>query len=591
MEEVNKYLQTENPEIIAKLNLNVLLNILFQDYSLYQRIANDDVLWTEVYKMNMNSNPEFPTEVFFQYQERYNRRLFVTGKNSYNKLLPIDGNVNIPTEITVLPSVIKIAFGENHTIFLTHSKEPGLTVDSNPIKVYGVGDNSKGQLGFSDLINRTEPQQIFVSDMYYTDDVVCGANFTYIIGRLRNRRQVMYNMGDNSNGQLAHGQNEYQSDSEMFAEIYQKMKAKHMGNANSAVADPSGSSIPGSAVARVEVKIPIRPLIRNPDKKIYATPTRLLFDFRFDRILCGESHTIFISDGDLYGVGSNKYGQLGFAELYESNNVLKLKHINPNEPVLRVESGKNHVVYENYQNQILGMGDNSYGQLGLGELSNTKSSGPHNIAFITNEPSEFQYEGSGRINRTGNIDINYKAENITGMEIYCGANYTILKDINYMLVMGSNSNNQLLYENEAFNIKTPTITDLSLDVSDIYCGYEHVIYDTYNADLFGAGKNINGELGLGSTSDGKSSKRTYSYTTLLSNNLNVDNILDIYTGNMCSAFAMKGYVLVNYNFYITAIEKDEIHTANTVRHEKTGLNIIFFTLTTNKNRNFITYDL
>ena len=41
-------------------------------------------------------------------------------------------------------------------------------------------------------------------------------------------------------------------------------------------------------------------------------PKSLSFDILVDKISCGASHTLMLSkSGDLFSIGSNKYGQLG----------------------------------------------------------------------------------------------------------------------------------------------------------------------------------------------------------------------------------------------------------------------------------------
>ena len=168
--------------------------------------------------------------------------------------------------------------------------------------------------------------------------------------------------------------------------------------------------------------------------------------------------------------------------------------------------------------------------------------------------------------------------------------------------MGSNSNNQLVYDTQPYNIKTPLLVTLDIDVAHIYCGYEHVIYETYNGDFYGAGKNQFGELGLGSKqtyiSEGNASfssslesetRKTYSYLTLLT--VNTDDVLDLVCGNMCTAFIKKGYILVNYNFFLEKLIDGEVVNDNVVKHEGTGLNLIFFKLSSDDKKNFLTYEM
>lgn len=487
MQYIESYVKTGDKRLISYIDFTELMKILLDSMTYYEQFKADNELWTYLFRNKFNYNPAYPDNVFYQYQEEHNKRIFVTGKNNNNKIFPSnDSKLFLPVEIPGITSIVKSAVGLNHTIF----------VDSFN-KVYGMGSNNRGQLGFSKAEDVKVPTEIIIPEKIEIIDVVCGYHFTYILGRDRHtNKQIIYNMGDNRYSQLAR----------------------------------KGSSF-------------------------YSKPTKLVLDFEVKNILCGENHTLFITSSDVYGCGSNVYGQLGKLSISKVGNVIvEPEKIVTYDQILKCTTGANHVVYQNYYGQIIGMGDNRYGQLGLADIKNTKDSGSMNIFYGENK--------------------------IENCDIFCGANFTILKANQLLLVMGSNNNKQLLQSDDLSNITSPLIVELEIDIKDIHCGYEHVIYENYDGDFYGAGRNIYGELGIGD-------QITDMYLNPLS--IKTDKLVDLVMGDMCTIFLTKGYILVHYNEFLLKEYNKNITFTNIVIDEKSKAKIIFFNDNILPNMNFMTF--
>jgi len=505
MDSISTYLRTGDGNLIRLMNFTELMHILLNSFLLYEDFKKDEKLWTYLFKNKFGYSPPLSTDVFYQYQEEFNKRIFVTGSNIHNKLFPSKNfKIYIPQEIMGIPYISKVATGLHHTILV-----------DNYNRIYGIGANNRRQLGFVSLDDVVFPQEIKLPKSIEVVSVVCGFHFTYILGRDNNTgQQVIYNMGNNTHGQLGYKtQNSFESLNE------------------------------------------------------------LNLKYKVNEILCGENHTLFITSEDVYGCGSNVYGQLGFVYIKDTSRsmIIEPEKIVSYDRIVKCQTGANHVIYESYYGEIMGMGDNRYGQLGLGDITDTRESGSMNLFM----DSTFDNSGYHQRNLQGIDD-----KKIYSSEIYCGANFTILKNRQMLLVMGSNSNNQLIKTDSSTYIRFPMIIELEISIKNIYCGYSHVIYENYDGDFYGAGKNIYGELGIGE-------QITDTYLNPLA--LKADKLLDIKLGDVCTIFLTNGYIMVHYNEYILKLAKDEIEFDKVELEERSGVRVIFFNDKMTPGRNFMTY--
>ncbi len=113
-----------------------------------------------------------------------------------------------------------------------------------------------------------------------------------------------------------------------------------------------------------------------PKAGMWDVPRRveLLYGWDVQGVSCGNSHTVAITPHDVITWGSNERGQCGHGERAETDWVkprsLKLLH---GQMVTQVVCGANHTMCVTATSLVFAWGDNSYGQLGLGDVRNRKS--------------------------------------------------------------------------------------------------------------------------------------------------------------------------------------------------------------------------
>ena len=209
-------------------------------------------------------------------------------------------------------------------------------------------------------------------------------------------------------------------------------------------------------------------------------------------VYCGTNHTLILkNDGTLWGVGHNGYGQLGLGDT-TNRNIFTQVTTNADDIKL-VCHGENHTIILKNDGTLWGCGDNSYGQLGLGDTTN----------------------------RTTFTQITTNADDIK--EICCGYCYTfILENDGTLWSCGNNNAGQLgLGDSNNRYTFTQIVTNVD-DVKSVYCGYSFTFILKNDGTLWGTGYNGHGNLGLGDAN------HRYTFTQVTTN---TDNIKQVY----CSA--------------------------------------------------------
>jgi alpha-tubulin suppressor-like RCC1 family protein len=99
----------------------------------------------------------------------------------------------------------------------------------------------------------------------------------------------------------------------------------------------------------------------------------------------GEFHNIILNENnELYVCGDNQCGQLGLGDFKSRNTYTKLEHNFGN--IKNIYSGTEHNIILNENNELYVCGYNDYGQLGLGDNKNrnTHTKLEHNFGIIKN---------------------------------------------------------------------------------------------------------------------------------------------------------------------------------------------------------------
>ncbi|XP_055500571.1 X-linked retinitis pigmentosa GTPase regulator-like isoform X2 [Leucoraja erinacea] len=185
-------------------------------------------------------------------------------------------------------------------------------------------------------------------------------------------------------------------------------------------------------------------------------------------ISCGDEHTALITEnGKLYIFGSNNWGQLGLGTKNTMNKPTCVKALK-SERVKLAACGRNHTLIWTEQGNIYATGDNSEGQLGLGD--NQERTTFQRVEYFT---------GKGKIK-----------------QLAAGSNISAaLTEDGNLFMWGDNSEGQigLGSETSAF---LPRQVNVGKTVSWVSCGYYHSALVTGEGELYTFGESDNGKLGL-----------------------------------------------------------------------------------------------
>ena len=196
---------------------------------------------------------------------------------------------------------------------------------------------------------------------------------------------------------------------------------------------------------------------------------------------------ILKNDGTLWGCGDNSNGQLG---LGDTNRRVTLTQITTNtDDIKSIYCGGFHTLILKNDGTLWGCGRNDAGQLGL-EDTNIKTK----FTIINTNP--------------GNIK-----------SICCGYYHTlILQNDGTLWGCGDNQYGQLGLGDKPNSM---IFTKIANDVKSVYCGGHHTIILKNNGTLWGCGDNQYGQLGLGD----KTNRNTFTQITT-----NTNNIKSVYCG-------------------------------------------------------------
>ena len=195
------------------------------------------------------------------------------------------------------------------------------------------------------------------------------------------------------------------------------------------------------------------------------------------KIACGIAHAVVLkSDGSLWSCGYNNDGELGLGDTTTVRTFTQVT-TNIDNDVIDIDCGDYHTVAIKKDGTVWVTGDNQYSQLGISSVSHV---------------TEF----------TQISDVN---ENVVtnAIQVGCG-HYTtmIVKKDGTLWGVGYDGVGSLGMGTADTKYRLTQVTNnINKDVKKVFCGDQHTIILKTDNSVWSTGRNLNGQLGLGHTTD------------------------------------------------------------------------------------------
>jgi len=393
--------------------------------------------------------------------------IYGTGLNNFGQLGIALNNTTSQNTLQLMQNttgktVKKVAPGNVHTLVLMTDNT-----------IFGTGRNNAGQLGLSNFNNQTVLTQM-VNSTGKTPLSIYSATSSFSTFVLMTDNTI-YGTGGNGAGQLGIGNLTNQTTLQPMINSTGKTPTSIYASGRYVLVKMNDNTIYGAG----ENNFGMLGLGFNSTNQTTIALMQNTTDQTVNQFICGDRLTVLLmNNGSIYTTGLNTTGGLGIGHSRYYYNYTPIINLNVT-PVLS-EFGGTHIMILTTTGDIYGIGSNTSGQLGIGNITNQTS-----YQLMTNS--------------TGKTPIG----------IACGANHTIV----FMTdgtIYGTGANG--LGELGLGNVITPRNTLQLMTNStgktpkEISCGANHSIVFMTDGAIYGTGYNNVGQLGLGNT--------TNSFTTL-----------------------------------------------------------------------------
>ena len=334
----------------------------------------------------------------------------------------------------------------------------------NGNELFAFGNNYNGQLGLGDYENRNIPTLVMRDKTIR--QVACGRKHTFIL----KKSGELYAFGCNEFGQL--GLNDNKNRNKPTLVIQDKTIQRVVcGNNFSILSKESGKVFVFGGNHDGQLGL--------GDNMHRSIPTLLMQDEKIQQIVCGGYYTFILKkSGELFAFGKNKFGQLG---LGDKNNKNEPRLVVKDKEIRQIICGEDHTFILKRHNKLFGFGNNLFGQLGL------KDNVDRNIPTLITIPKFSD-------NETKNESIR---------QITCGKDHTlILKKQGELFGFGSNFHGQLNLngqsglDDDMYKYATSYMIK-DHGIRQIICAGHYSFMLKQSGELFGFGRNSEGQLGLG----------------------------------------------------------------------------------------------
>ncbi len=322
--------------------------------------------------------------------------------------------------------------------------------------LYGYGDSEYNQLGLDNTTDQLTPVNIS------QDQVISAAggkgHSLYVL-----EDGSVYAMGDNRAGQLGVGDTSARTEA-ILVSLPRSAVSVAAGDDHSLIVCRDGSlfSMGNNTYGQ----------LGTGDTNQRLTPTKV-FNSGVVQADGGAGHTVFLTaDGEVWTMGDNAYGQLGNYTGIQQSTVPFPAYIGTKKTT-HIAAGARHTIFRTNDTAMRGMGDNSEGQLGLGDGISTRNCPtllvPTDVAVIA-----------------------------------AAGNHTLYTSTDQLLfITGGNDDGQLGNDDSGSNVLTFTQLEGYTNVTDIIAGANFSMFRTgsLTADhiWYGMGNYDDGQLGLGIT--------------------------------------------------------------------------------------------
>ncbi|XP_044072332.1 transcriptional regulator ATRX isoform X3 [Siniperca chuatsi] len=239
-------------------------------------------------------------------------------------------------------------------------------------------------------------------------------------------------------------------------------------------------------------------------------------------VACGRDHTIVYTwRGSVYGAGSNQEGQLGLDHCNNTTSFHLLQPFCDHAPIKMLSAGCNTSAALTEDGRLFMWGDNSVGQIGLGdeefaaEPREVKvgeaviwvSCGYHHSAFVTVDGDLYTFgeSANGRlglqVEQLANHRVPQRVQGILGRvtQVSCGGEHTVALTEESVYTFGRGQYGQLGHGTFLFEVDLPKLLEhfSNSSIKHIACGENHTAVITNSGLLYTFGDGRHGKLGLG----------------------------------------------------------------------------------------------